>query len=165
MPMSRQLRSLAIAAVVVAAAFVSAAGQNPAPDLQLKDLTGTNQTLSGLHGKVVLVNFWATWCAPCRKEMPDLVKLQADYAGKGLQIVAVTVDTESFHDKVVAYANDSKLNFPVWFGSTANMAPFDLGVALPSSVLVDQQGRVVATIEGIVDDADIRSKIDGLLGT
>jgi thiol-disulfide isomerase/thioredoxin len=161
--MTNRVKSL-LAVVALLAAFVpTAVAQDPAPDLKLKDLSGAEQSLSGLKGKVVLVNFWATWCAPCRKEMPSLVKLQEDYGAKGLQVVAITVDTESFHDKVIAYAKDSKLNFPVWFGSTANMDPFGFGVALPSTAIVDKDGHIVDRVEGIVDDAAIRAKLDALL--
>src|SRR6185436_1133552 len=105
--------------------------QEPAPALSLADASGKSHSLADLKGKVVLVNFWATWCAPCRREMPALVKLQDELGGKGLQVVAVTVDTESYHDKVIAYADTAKLNFPVWFGSTANMEPFGFSVMLP----------------------------------
>jgi thiol-disulfide isomerase/thioredoxin len=150
-------------AIALSGASGAARAQQPAPELALKDLAGADQTLAGLKGKVVLLNFWATWCAPCRKEMPSLVKLQDEYRDKGLQIVAVTVDTPSYYDKVRAYAADSKLNFPVWFGSTANMEPFGLGVALPSTIVVDRQGRVAGVIEGAIDDAALRKQLDDLL--
>lgn len=161
--MTKRVKSL-LAVVALLAAFVpSAVAQDAAPELTLKDLAGADQSLASLKGKVVLVNFWATWCAPCRKEMPSLVKLQEDYGAKGLQIVAITVDTESYHDKVIAYAKDSKLNFPVWFGSTANMDPFGFGFALPSTAILDKDGRIVDRVEGVLDDAAIRTKLDALL--
>src|SRR5262245_17275929 len=161
--MARHLKSILCLVALFVATTAAATAQEVAPDLSLKDLKGADQTLSAYKGKVVLVNFWATWCAPCRNEMPSLVQLQKDYGAKGVQIVAVTVDTESFHDKVIKYASDAKLNFPVWFGSTANMETFGLGVALPSTVVIAQDGHVVDRIEGQVDDAEIRTKLDSLL--
>jgi thiol-disulfide isomerase/thioredoxin len=161
--MARHIGSILCLVALFVAAIPAASAQDTAPELALKDLSGTEQKLADYKGKVIILNFWATWCAPCRKEMPSLVKLQADYGSKGVQVVAVTVDTDSFHDKVVQYAADSKLNFPVWFGSTANMEAFDLGVLLPSTVFIDQQGHIVGRVEGIIDEAAVRTQLDALL--
>ena len=127
------------------------------------DAPGLAAAIAKEKGRVVLVNFWATWCAPCRREMPALVKLQDELGGKGLQVVAVTVDTESYRDKVIAYADTAKLNFPVWFGSTANMEPFGFSVMLPSTAIVDRDGKIVARYEGVLDDAAVRKELEGLL--
>ena len=160
--MSNRLTSLLLAVAFVAI-VTPARAQDPAPALSLADAAGKSHALADLKGKVVLVNFWATWCAPCRREMPALVKLQDELGGKGLQVVAVTVDTESYRDKVIAYADTAKLNFPVWFGSTANMEPFGFSVMLPSTAIVDRDGKIVARYEGVLDDAAVRKELEGLL--
>jgi thiol-disulfide isomerase/thioredoxin len=162
--MSNRLKTSLAVFALCAAIVAPVRAQDPAPELALPDLGGAEQKLSAYRGKVVLVNFWATWCAPCRKEMPALVKLQDEYGEKGFQVVAVTVDTESFHDKVIAYAKDAKLNFPVWFGSTANLDPFGFGTLLPSTAIVDRDGRIVERIEGVVDEAAVRARLDALVG-
>lgn len=135
----------------------------PAPELALKDLSGVEQKLADYKGKLVVVNFWATWCAPCRKEMPALVRLQKALGPKGVQVIAVTVDTDSFHDKVVKFAADYQLNFPVWFGSTADMAPFGVDVSLPSTVVVDRDGRIAGHVSGMIDEAVFTKELEAIL--
>src|ERR1041385_228446 len=82
---------LALAAIALSAfGQESASSQTPAPAFELKDLKGRAVRLSDYKGKVVVLNFWATWCAPCRAEMPELVKMQSEYQAKGLQVVGVT---------------------------------------------------------------------------
>ena len=152
---------LALLAILAPARAQSPA--EPAPELALKDLSGAERKLSDYKGKLVVVNFWATWCVPCRKEMPSLVKLQNELGPKGVQVVAVTVDTDSFHDKVVKFAADNKLNFPVWFGSTANMEAFGLDVALPATVVVDREGRVAGHVSGMIDEAVFTKELEALL--
>ena len=87
-----------ITATILVAIFsiVSGQGIKPAPKLELNDVEGRALRLGDYKGKVVLLNFWATWCAPCRAEMPDLVKWQREYKGKGLQVIGVTYPPEQF---------------------------------------------------------------------
>ena len=86
------------------------------PDLALSDLSGVEQSLAALRGRVVVLNFWATWCEPCRREMPDLAAVQNDYAALGVQVVGASADAAEDRAKVLQFIKETKINFPVWTG-------------------------------------------------
>ena len=138
--------------------------RNPdaAPEFKVAGLDGKPVTLADAHGKVVLLNFWATWCGPCRAEIPDLIELQTRYKDQ-LQIIGLTVDEEDAGtvEKVV---DETGINYPV------AMAPAELRIkyggitALPTSFLLDSLGRVVQKHEGLRDPLLYELEIRALLG-
>jgi thiol-disulfide isomerase/thioredoxin len=133
-------------------------------DLALKDLTGAQQTLAGLKGRVVVLNFWATWCEPCKKEMPDLAAIQNDYAALGVQVVGAAGDEASESAKVLSFIREYKVNFPVWIGATTeDMKRFGLGEVLPATVIVDKEGKIVWREIGIIKPDVLRKELDKLL--
>ena len=133
-------------------------------ELVLKDLFGTDQRLSSLRGRVVVLNFWATWCGPCVKEMPDLAAIQNQYAALGVQVVGASADTLAEQKTVRDFIARVKINFPVWLGaSTGDMARFGLGPGLPGTAVIGRDGKIVAVYQGVIKEADLRSKIDTLL--
>jgi len=92
-------------------------------DLQVKDLSGGPQSLSGLKGRIVVLNFWATYCIPCKAEMPDLAAIQNEYAALGVQVIGASADEAEDRAKVLQFIKETKINFPVWMGATtADMA-------------------------------------------
>ena len=116
-------------------------------ELVLKDLSGGEQRLSALRGRIVVLNFWATYCIPCRKEMPDLAAIQNEFAALGLQVIGASTDDLEDRAKVLQFVKETKLNFPIWMGaSTADMMRFGLGVALPGTVIIDRDGHVAKVI-------------------
>lgn len=132
--------------------------------LALKDLTGANQSLVGLRGRVVVLNFWATWCEPCKKEMPDLSAIQNDYAALGVQVVGAAGDDAANSAKVLKFVREFKVNFPVWVGSTTDdMKRFGVGEVLPATVIVDKDGKIVWREIGIIKPAELRKKLDSIL--
>jgi thiol-disulfide isomerase/thioredoxin len=134
------------------------------PELTLPDLFGAGQKLSALRGRIVVLNFWATYCAPCRKEMPDLAAIQNEYAALGVQVIGATAETPEDRSKVLQFIKETKLNFPVWMGaSVEDMAKFGLGPALPGTAIIGRDGKVVWKTPGIVNAADLRKQIDALL--
>jgi peroxiredoxin len=136
----------------------------PAPALSLRDLSGQEQSLASYKGKIVVLNFWATWCAPCRKEMPAFVAVQNEYAAWGVQVVAASADTEETAGQVVKYVRDKKLSFPVWTGATTeHMLSFGLGAELPGTVIIDRDGKIVARYKGMVKEEELKREIDALL--
>ena len=133
-------------------------------DLSLKDLSGVDQNLSALKGRIVVLNFWATYCIPCRKEMPDLAAIQNEFAALGVQVVGVNTDELKDRSKVLQFVKETRVNFPIWLGgSTEHMVRFGLGAALPGTVVIGRDGRVVKIISGVVDQVILRKEIEALL--
>ncbi len=135
-------------------------------ELTLKDPFGTQQHLSALKGRIVVLNFWATYCVPCRKEMPDLAAIQNEYAALGVQVVGASADEREDRAKVLQFVKETKINFPVWMGATAaDMMRFGLGAALPGTVIIGRDGRIAKVISGIVNQADLKTQIDAMLAS
>jgi cytochrome c biogenesis protein CcmG/thiol:disulfide interchange protein DsbE len=138
--------------------------RNPdaAPEFKLDGFDGKPLTLAGSRGKVVLLNFWATWCGPCRAEIPDLIALQQKYKDQ-LQIIGLTVDDDdaSLIKQVVA---KTRINYPVAMTSPEVRMQYGGIAALPTSFVLDTQGRVVQKHEGLRDPALYETEIRALLG-
>jgi thiol-disulfide isomerase/thioredoxin len=136
----------------------------PAPDFTLETLDGKSVSLSSLRGKAVLVNFWATWCGPCKIETPWLVDLQAEYGSQGLQIVGVAMD-DSGKDEIAKFAKDMGMNYPVLLGKEAVGEAYGGVPALPESFFVGRDGKIVDKIMGIEGKAEIEDAIKKALNT
>ena len=135
-------------------------------DLKLKDLFGADVNLNQYKGRIVILNFWATFCEPCRKEMPDLAAIQNEYAALGLQVIGASTDEAAGRPKVLQFIKETKVNFPIWTGAgAADMARFGLGEALPGTVVIDRTGKIVKVISGVVNVADLKKQIDSMLET
>jgi thiol-disulfide isomerase/thioredoxin len=138
--------------------------RNPdaAPEFKLDALDGKPLSLAAARGKVVLLNFWATWCGPCRAEIPDLIALQQKYKDQ-LQIIGLTVDDDDAATikQVVA---EEHINYPVAMASPEVRLQYGGIAALPTSFMVDAQGRVVQKHEGLRDPALYETEIRALLG-
>ena len=114
------------------------------PDLKLPDLAGQPRSLRDYRGHPLIINFWATWCAPCRREMPLLQQLRHSYSADGLQVVGVAVD---FRSAVVDYVRRAPVDYPLLIGEDAGLAAaeqFGMQTVLPFSVFADAGGRIVA---------------------
>lgn len=134
------------------------------PELVLKDLFGVDQSLSAYRGKIVVLNFWATWCIPCRKEMPDLAAIQSDYAALGVQVVGATADPMSDRPKILAFIKETRINFPVWIGvTTEHMKRFGLGPALPGTAVIGRDGKIISATGAVIRPSELRKAVDGLL--
>jgi thiol-disulfide isomerase/thioredoxin len=154
---------------------LSTAAMKPVPDLALKDLDGKEVTLKDFRGKVVLVNFWATWCDPCRTEIPWLIELQKKYGDQGFVVLGVSMDDEGekvvkpFVDKERFDVNGQKLgmNYPILIGDSDAADKFLGGiggiVGLPTSVLVSRDGKRVKNTIGPVDPDQLERDIQSLL--
>jgi thiol-disulfide isomerase/thioredoxin len=136
--------------------------ERPAPKLEIKDVEGRALRLSDYKGKVVLLNFWATWCAPCRTEMPDLVKWQREYKSKGLQVIGVTYPPEELAD-AREFIKSIKVNYPVALGDEQTKAMFDEGETLPVTVVIDKRGMIREVIRGIIFPEEFEQKVKPLL--
>ncbi len=133
-----------------------------APRLELRDLDGRLVRLSNYQGKVVLINFWATWCPPCRAEMPDLVRLQREHAKDGLQIIGITYPPET-KTQVRRFARSLKVNYPIVLGTREIKARFSSEETLPLTVVINRDGTVSDIISGILLSEEFDEKIKPLL--
>lgn len=155
-------RMICLAALLVAATVAQGQGVQKAPALRLKTIQGRSLRLSDYKGKVVLLNFWATWCPPCRAEMPDLVKWQRQYRSSGLQIIGISYPpTDRF--EVRKFTRSIKVNYPIALGAKETKALFDSGETLPLSVVIDREGNVREVIQGIVLPEEFEQKVKPLL--
>jgi len=138
--------------------------KNPeaAPAFQLNDLAGKPVSLAEARGKIVLLNFWATWCGPCRAEIPDLVDLQKRYADK-LEIIALTTD-EDDSDQVRRFVLQSGINYRVAMASDEVRRNYGGVAALPTSFVIDSDGRIVQKHVGLNDPAIYELEVRAMLG-
>jgi len=137
---------------------------SPAPDFTLESLEGRNMRLSDFRGKAVLLNFWATWCSPCKIEMPWFIELQNEYASQGLQIVGVAMDDSSRED-IAKFAKDMGVNYPVLIGKEAVGDAYGGVPALPESFFIGRDGKIVDKIIGLRGKGDIEDAIRKALNT
>ena len=133
-----------------------------APQFVLRDVNGRTVRLSDYRGKVVLINFWATWCPPCRAEMPDLVRLQREHAKQGLQIIGITYPPEK-KNRVLRFARSVKVNYPIILGTRQIKARFSSEETLPLTVVINRDGKVSDIISGILLRQEFDEKIKPLL--
>jgi cytochrome c biogenesis protein CcmG/thiol:disulfide interchange protein DsbE len=133
-----------------------------APGFTLKDTRGRLVRLGDYKGKVLLINFWATWCAPCQAEMPSLVELQKENRSRGLQIVGVTYPPQH-RNSVLRVTRKFRLNYPVLFGTRSMTAAYHIGGVLPVTIVIDRDGKIRERILGTVDPEDFSEKVAPLL--
>lgn len=134
-----------------------------APDFPLPDLSGKEVTLSSFRGKVVLLDFWATWCQPCREEIPHFVKLQDEYRAQGLQIVGVSMDDGP--EPVRDFYRQFKMNYVVVMGNAKVGELYGGVLGLPIAVLIGRDGRIYSKHIGSANMATLEKEVVNLLGT
>ncbi len=133
-----------------------------APDFQLKDVAGNNFRLSELRGKAVVLNFWATWCPPCKEEIPWFVDLQNQYGPQGLQIVGVSMD-DAKPEAIAQFAANMHMNYPVLLG-TDKVADLYGGVeALPTTFYIGRDGKVTKAVFGLAPHREVVDNIRAAL--
>jgi len=137
---------------------------SPAPDFSLESLDGKTTRLSDFRGKAVLLNFWATWCGPCKIEMPWFVDFQKQYGSQGLQIVGVAMDDASKED-IGKFARDMGVNYPILIGKEAVGDQYGGIPGLPETFLIARDGKIVDKIIGLRGKAEIEDAIKEALNT
>jgi peroxiredoxin len=165
---SKQLSTFVLAATValssvgLGADIIPADARKPAPRWKLPNLTGGSKQLSDYKGKVVLLNFWATWCGPCKAEIPGFVELQEKYKDK-LTIVGFSVDDPA--DKAKAFADEYKINYPILLGEGREDVQDSYGPiwGIPASFLISKDGKVCRKHMGIAPKAVFEKEIVALM--
>jgi cytochrome c biogenesis protein CcmG/thiol:disulfide interchange protein DsbE len=143
----------------------------PEPDVTFKNLDGKEVSLGEYKGKVVLVNFWATWCEPCQIEIPWLIEMQQRYASRGFTVLGVDVDEENnkvvsaFAAKELFVVNGQKLpmNYPILRGDDAVADKFGGLLGYPTSFLISRDGKIVKKVQGLISYEEITQAIEGQL--
>lgn len=157
------MRTLLLTALLLLASVSTLAqSSQQAASLTLKDIHGRLLSLTDYKGKVVLLNFWATWCPPCRQEIPDLIKLQRQYRGHGLLIIGITYPPEKISD-VRRFMRKLGINYRVAMGTKASKSLFSSSETLPVTVVIDRKGVMRDVIEGIMYRDEFDQKVKPLL--
>ena len=165
---SRLVRLLLLACVLTGCSVSSQRSEPPtvgtvAPALTLPGLDGSMITLSDLRGSVVIVNFWATWCAPCVEETPRLVQWHEQYKADGLQVLGVNALVRDSRDKVEAFVQDYHVTYPVVVDSEGNVVAQWLAQQMPRSYVIDRAGVLRFARIGVLTEKDFQRHIQPLL--
>jgi cytochrome c biogenesis protein CcmG/thiol:disulfide interchange protein DsbE len=147
--MKRFSRARLAAAVVMVLAVAGAACAQaktdteavPAPEFSLRDLQGNSLSMSSYKGKVLVLNFWATWCPPCRREIPDFIEAYKELKDKGLEILGVSVD-ELSADALRDWTQKAGMNYPVAMATPKIIADYRPGEYIPATIVIDRRGRI-----------------------
>ncbi len=134
-------------------------------DLKAKTVDGEKVQLKDLRGKLVILNFWATWCGPCREELPMLVKAASASSAPDLIFIAVSVDEPKTQGKVPEMARDFGIKFPVWTGANGDdLYRLSKGEAVPATVFVDRDGSILSRVSGQIRESELNERLAWLTG-
>ena len=135
-----------------------------APDFTLPTIDGKAVKLSDYRGKAVLLNFWATWCGPCKLEIPWFLELQKQYASQGFVVVGVSMDDDPKKD-VPPFAKDMKIDYPILAGTEAVADQYGGVEGLPISFYIDKNGKIVKKIMGLASHSEVEDAIKEAIGS
>jgi thiol-disulfide isomerase/thioredoxin len=159
LPRFRLILLISFAAILAAAPKVRTA------DLRLKDLNGKRVRLQDHRGQIVVLNFWATWCTPCMREMPLLVATEREYGFRGVAFIGASLDDWKTRKNIPKFVNEYKVSFPVWVGTTGDdLVKLGMEDGLPATAFIDQDGRIVARVLGEISQGELIERLEWLLG-
>jgi peroxiredoxin len=138
--------------------FTVATAQKKAPNFSLKTGDGKTYELYQNKGKVVILNFWATWCGPCRQEIPDFIEVYKKYREQGVEIVGVSLDQGGW-EKVNPFVKQNKINYPVVLGNQTMASTFGKIQFIPTTFIIDPSGNIVGEHTGVMTKAMLEAKI------
>jgi thiol-disulfide isomerase/thioredoxin len=133
--------------------------------LSWHDTLGNLQGITDYKGKIVVLNFWATWCVPCQHEMPMLAQVQRKYADRGVVVLGGSLDDKSTQSKIQPFAEKDKIPFPLLVGATTDdMKQLELGEGIPATAFFDTEGNLVGRVLGELNKSDLQHRIEWMLG-
>jgi peroxiredoxin len=142
--------------------YLHAGDTGTAASWELKDVDGKTVKLSDFKGKVVILDFWATWCPPCRAEIPSFVELQDKYKDKGLQIIGISVDQDGA--KVLKpFIEQNKINYPIILADEKVQSDYGGIEGIPTTFIIDKEGKISAKHVGLTQKAEFEKEIEPLL--
>jgi peroxiredoxin len=156
----RQILAIGVAHNNPSKVYLKADDRTFAPDFVLNNLSGRPVKLSAFRGEVVLLNFWATWCGPCRAEIPSLVDLQDAYSHRGFSVLGVSLDEG---DAVKQFAGAHHMNYPVLIGDNKIADLFGGLKAVPTTFIIDRRGRIAAVHMGVCEPSEYEADIKAVL--
>jgi cytochrome c biogenesis protein CcmG, thiol:disulfide interchange protein DsbE len=159
------MRNIAVPerSVTAQGAEAAALTAKAAPDFTLEALDGAQVSVSQYRGQVVLVNYWATWCPPCVRETPSLVRVYEQYKDQGFVILGINTTYQDDHAKVAQFAKDNEIRYPVLLETDPATTAAYGSRLLPTSYLIDRNGKIVYTRVGQVDEQNLSERVEALL--
>jgi len=139
-------------------------GAEKTVDMKLTDASGAAVRLKDLRGKLVVLNFWATWCGPCREEMPMLAAAEKQYRSKGVVFVGASLDDEKSKRLVGDYVKRFGVDYAIWTGATSDdLDKLHMGEAVPATAFLDTDGHIAGRISGQIREGEVQERLDWLL--
>lgn len=136
-------------------------GGQPAVSYAAQDTSGRSQSLAQFRGKIVVLNFWASWCPPCRAEMPDLERLYAADRNRGVVVVGIDEGESAQH--AAAFARSLGIGYPIWIDADQQYGRAYASLGLPASVVIDRTGTIVRGFDGPVSMQELQQTVDPML--
>jgi thiol-disulfide isomerase/thioredoxin len=159
---------LSISSLVVFAGtvgLVSAPKKEPPAELNLADMEGKKVHLKDYRAKIVVLNFWATWCGPCKDEMPMFVELEKAWTPKGVTFIGASLDDKKTIKDIPEFVQKYRIDFPVWTGATSDdLDRLKMGEAVPDTAFIDESGMVVSRVQGQIKRAELVERLEWLTG-
>ena len=144
---------------IIALGLALFAAHKPA-ELNLTDLDGKKVHLRDYRGKIVVLNFWATWCGPCKDEMPMFVEVEKEWSANGIVFIGASLDERKSQGKIPDFLKAFQIDFPVWKGATGDdLAKLGMGEAVPSTAFLDERGNIFARVQGEIKKSELLERL------
>jgi thiol-disulfide isomerase/thioredoxin len=161
----RNLLSVSFVLFGCTVALTSAPKKESPAELNLIDLNGKKVHLKDLRDKIVVLNFWATWCGPCKDEMPMFVEVEKAWTPKGVVFIGASLDDKKTLNAIPEFVQKYKIDFPVWTGATGDdLDKLKMGEAVPDTAFIDEGGVIASRVQGEIKKTELLERLEWLTG-